>query len=215
MNDFKKEAPQKKDWWIDVALGIACVVVLVLIVQRLQVRNQPASDARASERAVEMGGVERGGDVNDGIPRLDFRVIERVTPDENHEPVFPSGIAELDGKTVRMQGFMSPYESLQDMSEFMLLNFPTGCNFCAPPAVNQVVLVRQKEGKRRYPFIDDMIQITGTLRLWSKDSEDPAHEDVMFIYIMEDTEVVALDMDPIQRERLHRDHSAQGRLPGL
>ena len=211
----QKEPPQKKDWWIDVALGIACVIALVLIVQRLQVRNQPAAEARASERGVDASGAYRGASEDDGIPRLDFHVLERVTPDENFEPVFRPGIAALDGETVRMQGFMSPYESLQDMSEFMLLNYPTGCNFCAPPAVNQVVLVRQKEGKRRYPFIDDMIQITGTLRLWSKDSEDPAHEDVMFIYVMEDTEVVALDMDPIQRERLHRDHSAQGRLPGL
>lgn len=204
---------KRKDWWIDAALGAACLVTLLLIVRRVQVRNT----ADASVAAGEVTSVEaaRNGD----LPQLDFDLLRRVRPRINEqgiaEPVFSDGMASLDGRRVQMRGFMGPYESLEDMREFMLFNFPVGCNFCEPPSVDQVVLIRQQEGKRRYPFIDNPIQVTGTLRLWREDSEDPAHENVMFIYVMEDVEVAPLEMDPVQLDRLHREHSVQGRLPGI
>lgn len=204
--DFLK----KNDRWIDVLLVAASLVVFFMILHRLNPRREPAAPMASTRGA----GSEPWTD-GEGIARLDFNILERVEPDENYHPVYSPGIRALEGETVRIQGFMTPFQSLTDMSTFMLFPFPTGCNFCAPPAVNQVVLIRQREGKRRYPFIDAPIVVTGTLRLWSSDSEDPAHTDDMFLYILEDTEVKALDMDPIERERFHRGHQAQGRLPGI
>jgi len=200
----KSEAvkPKKKtvDRWIDTGLVLGTLLLFAMILHRLNVRK---SGGEAVERpAAVMERVETEG----GVPRLTFSQLERVMPDENGHPDFPPGMLALDGETVRIQGFMSPFDSLQDMRTFMLFPFPTGCNFCAPPAVNQVVLVRQKEAQRRYGFIDAPILITGTLRLWREDSEDTAHAEDFFLYVMEDTEVRELEMDPIQRERFHRDH---------
>ncbi len=194
--------PKKKavDRWIDTGLVLATLLLFAMILHRLNVRK---TGGEAVERpAAVMERVETEG----GMPRLTFSQLERVMPDENGHPDFPPGMLALDGETVRIQGFMSPFDSLQNMKTFMLFPFPTGCNFCAPPAVNQVVLVRQKEGQRRYGFIDAPILITGTLRLWREDSEDSAHAEDFFLYVMEDTEVRELEMDPIQRERFHRDH---------
>ncbi|MCC5842845.1 MAG: DUF3299 domain-containing protein [Verrucomicrobia bacterium] len=194
--------PKKKavDRWIDTGLVLATLLLFAMILHRLNVRK---TGGEAVERpAAVMERVETEG----GIPRLSFSQLERVMPDENGHPAFPPGMLALDGETVRIQGFMSPFDSLQNMKTFMLFPFPTGCNFCEPPAVNQVVLVRQKEGQRRYGFIDAPILITGTLRLWREDSEDSAHSEDFFLYVMEDTEVIELEMDPIQRERFHRDH---------
>jgi hypothetical protein len=202
----EKPAPEKKtaDRWIDRALVIAVVLLFGMILHRLNVRRtggEPASVPVPAVAVAEVPDSEPGG-----LPRLTFSQLERVMPDENGHPVFPPGMRALDGERVRIQGFMSPYDSLQDMRRFMLFPFPTGCNFCAPPAVNQVVMVRQKEGQRRYGFVDAPILITGTLRLWREDSEDPAHAEDFFLFVMEDTEVRELEMDPIQRERFHRDH---------
>jgi hypothetical protein len=200
----KSEEPKPKkkavDRWIDTGLVLGTLLLFAMILHRLNVRK---SGGEAVERpAAVMERVETEG----GMPRLTFSQLERVMPDEKGHPDFPPGMLALDGETVRIQGFMSPFDSLQDMRTFMLFPFPTGCNFCAPPAVNQVVLVRQKEGQRRYGFIDAPILITGTLRLWREDSEDSAHAEDFFLYVMEDTEVRELEMDPIQRERFHRDH---------
>lgn len=207
---MKIEFLKKNDRWIDILLVTASLAVFFMILHRLN----PRGEAPAPMAATRSGAREPWQD-DEGVPRLDFDMLQRVEPDENHHPVYSPGIRALDGETVRIQGFMTPYQSLTDMRTFMLFPFPTGCNFCAPPAVNQVVLIRQREGQRRYRFIDDPIVVTGTLRLWTSDSEDPAHTDDMFLYILEDTRVEALDMDPIERERFHRDHQIQGRLPGI
>lgn len=205
---MKSETPKADhkgtDRWIDRALVIAVLLLFGMILHRLNVRRTGGEPAPAPEPAVASAALPTGETA--GLPRLTFSQLERVMPDENGHPVFPPGMRALDGQRVRIQGFMSPYDSLQDMRRFMLFPFPTGCNFCAPPAVNQVVFVRQKEGLRRYGFVDAPILITGTLRLWREDSEDPAHTDDFFLYVMEDTEVRELEMDPIQRERFHRDH---------
>lgn len=195
--NIKKKASSKvMDRWIDILLVAAAVVMFLMILHRLNVRKTGGADSMPTPPRAEAG----------GLPRLSFGQLERAVPDDKGHPVFPPGILALDGETVRIQGFMSPFDSLQDMQTFMLFPFPTGCNFCAPPAVNQVVLVRQKEGARRYGFIDAPIQITGTLRLWREDSDDTAHTEDFFLYVMEDTEVKEQELDPIQRERFHRDH---------
>lgn len=41
------------------------------------------------------------------------------------------------------------------------------------PTVNQVALVRQPQRKKPYPYIDGPIEVSGTLKLRHKESEDP------------------------------------------
>lgn len=198
----KKYGTENKrlDRWIDTGLVVATVVLFVMILHRLNVRRQDALP-----EAEGAGAVARV-DAADGVPLLSIRQLERVMPDEKGHPDFPPGLLALDGKTVRIQGFMTPFDDLQDLRTFMLFPFPTGCNFCAPPAVNQVVLVRQQEGQRQYAFMDAPIVITGTMRLWREDSEDSAHSEDFFLYVMEAAEVKEVKMDPARRESFHGEH---------
>ncbi|MDF3129683.1 DUF3299 domain-containing protein [Kiritimatiellaeota bacterium B1221] len=124
---------------------------------------------------------------------IDFDMLEQTVPDENYEPVYPAELDKLDKKNVVMRGYMTPYNDLENLQVFMVLGFPTGCNFCAPPAVNQVVLVRQPEGKENYPYIDGPIEVSGTLKLWRKESTDPAHKEDYFLYVLESESVSKLD----------------------
>ena len=125
-------------------------------------------------------------------PQIDFELLGQTVPDEEYRPVYPETLNRLDETTVTMRGFMTPYDDLENLETFLVLGFPTGCNFCAPPSVDQVVLVRQPERKAPYPYIDGPIEVTGTLRLWRPDSSDPAHRDEYFLYIMSDAQVKSL-----------------------
>lgn len=102
-------------------------------------------------------------------------VLHRLPP-----PEFSAKVDDLDGRTVRMVGFMSPYDSLTDLRRFMLVEAPTGCFFCAPPGPLQVVYV-EMDARRPQPFIDDPIVVEGRLRLWHEGSKHHGHRSFLFV----------------------------------
>lgn len=122
---------------------------------------------------------------------------------------FPDWLEALDGKRVTVAGFMAPFDQLDDLSVFMLMPSYVGFYFCAPPSFTQVVLVRQQETTRRKkrPFIDPAIHVTGVLRLYRPGSEHPAHRD-QFVYALDDAicEILSNDAAP-QRAPAHGNKS--------
>lgn len=142
--------------------------------------------------------------IDKSLPLISFSMLGNTEIDDSQQPLFAEEIRRLDGQRVRMQGFMSPYDDIRNMRSFMLFSYPVGCNFCAPPAVNQVVLVHQKAGQRNYHFIDDPIEISGVLRLWQDKSDIPDVDDVTFLYQMEETEVAIWKLDDEELDKLHR-----------
>ncbi len=162
---------------------LAGCAVVVWALSRVEVRR-PETESAASETTE---------DSTDAWDFVSFDELRATQPDESYQPVYARRLRDLDGQEVRMRGFMSPYDDLENLQRFLLLSYPTGCNFCAPPSVNQVVLVRQEEGKRKYPFVDSPIEIKGTLRLWTPESRDPAHADDFLLYVMDETTVTPID----------------------
>jgi hypothetical protein len=129
-----------------------------------------------------------------------------LLPETEGGPVdFPAWLDGLDGKRVTVAGFMAPFDQLDDLSIFMLLPSYVGCYFCAPPSFTQVVLVRQEAtaSRRKRPFIDPPIRVTGVLRLYRPGSDHPAHRD-QFVYALDDAvcEVLSGDAEP-QRAPAH------------
>lgn len=103
---------------------------------------------------------------------------------------YPQRLLELDGKTVRMVGFMTPYDDLDIMKNFMVMNMSVGCNFCAPPEMEEVVFVRQLDEKGG--FVDGAILVEGTLKLDLPDRDpDPLHD--TFFYVIDGARVTALE----------------------
>lgn len=138
---------------------------------------------------------------------IDFEFLDQTVPDQQYRPVYPERLEALDGHTVRIRGFMTPYDDLENLNTFLIMGFPTGCNFCAPPSVSQVVLARHPPRwgpMAPHAYVDGPIEVTGVLRLWSPDSEDPAHRDEYFLYIMEDVNVESLPPEAFRPPREHR-----------
>ncbi len=129
----------------------------------------------------------------DGNLTYNFTDLGKATRNADNTYAFPESITKSDGKTVSIRGFMVPYDSLEDMSVFMLMQVSSGCFFCEPPSLNQVVIVHQKKGNSK-TFIEDPIRITGTFRVWNKDSQHPDHQ-AGFLYVMDDTTVEKMKSD--------------------
>ena len=141
-------------------------------------------------------------------PLINFDLLSETTPDENYLPVFTQVLNELEGKTVSMLGFMVPYESLSDLTNFMLMEVYVGCNFCPPPPLDQVILVRRKKREaplKPHDYVDGPIEVTGTLRLWTKESTDPPFTTRSFLFVLDDAEVQSVPKERFSPEKVeHR-----------
>ncbi len=135
--------------------------------------------------------MERATLETQGDNRIDFNMLVSTQIYAQPPPIWPDKLESLDGKTVKILGFMSPYDSLRDLRNFMLMNNPTGCYFCIPPSPKEVVLVRWKSDTPQ-EFVDEPIEVTGTLKLWNADSKDDAHR--MFLYVIDDAKIRPLKM---------------------
>ena len=120
---------------------------------------------------------------------IDFKLLRQTRSYEDTPPAYAKELDSLNGKTVRIVGFMSPFDDLNNMKNFMLLPTVTGCFFCVPPTRVEVVLIRQKVDQA--DFIVDAVLVEGTLRLWKKESDDIGHQ--MFLYIIDQASVSIYD----------------------
>lgn len=56
-------------------------------------------------------------------------------------------LEKLDGKSVRIPGFMVPLEdNMKSVTEFLLVPSPQACIHVPPPPPNQMVLIKMKDG---------------------------------------------------------------------
>lgn len=78
-------------------------------------------------------------------------------------------VAALDGLTVSASGYMQPAKA-DEVSEFVLTEFPVGCWFCDSPGLTQLVQVTTAGGKP-VPQVRGMVTVTGKLTLNRTDPE--------------------------------------------
>jgi uncharacterized protein len=83
-------------------------------------------------------------------------------------PVVP----ELDGKRVRLPGFIVPLETNGTLiSEFLLVPYYGACIHVPPPPANQTVYVRMPPERAFQGKLFDTIWVTGTLKVTPTSSE--------------------------------------------
>jgi len=78
---------------------------------------------------------------------VSWKTLAEVTPVKQKDkfvPSFSRGIAALDNKEVRLQGFMMPLEVGERQKNFILTSTPPGCAFCLPGGPDAIVEVRAK-----------------------------------------------------------------------
>ena len=71
--------------------------------------------------------------------------VELVKVKDRYQPQFSSGVAALDAKEVRVQGFMMPLEMGDKQSHFILSSSPQSCAFCMPGGPESLVEVKMKK----------------------------------------------------------------------
>lgn len=111
---------------------------------------------------------------------------------ESGEPMVADAIKALDGQQVRLAGYMVPFNSLENLKEFMLMPSSNGCNFCQSPMKEEMVYIRQK-GKKNFQYIAEPLVITGTLWVNGAGTEAPNSTYDQFLYALRDAKVEKLE----------------------
>lgn len=121
------------------------------------------------------------------LDRTDVRVADGVRDAEIH---FPAEIRALDGQLISISGHMSPWQSVEDFTQFVLTQGSNACITCSPPAVTQIIHITQRGSTAagRPPFAPQAIRVTGRLRLFTFESRHPAHQ-ADFLYALDEAVV--------------------------
>lgn len=92
--------------------------------------------------------------------------VELVKLKDRYAPQFSSGVAALDKKEVKVQGFMLPLEMGDKQSHFILAAMPQTCAFCMPGGPESLVEVKTKKPVA-YGF--EAIVLSGKLEVLTDD----------------------------------------------
>jgi hypothetical protein len=85
---------------------------------------------------------------------------------DRYQPQFSSGVAALDAKEVKIQGFMMPLEMGDKQSHFILSATPQDCSFCMPGGPESLVEVKTKAPM---PYGVAPVVLTGKLAVLKND----------------------------------------------
>jgi hypothetical protein len=92
--------------------------------------------------------------------------VELVKVKDKFQPQFSAGVAALDAKEVKVQGFMMPLEMGDKQSHFILSSSPQSCAFCMPGGPESLVEVKTK---RPIAYGMEPVVLTGKLSVLKDD----------------------------------------------
>ncbi len=92
--------------------------------------------------------------------------VELVKLKDRYVPQFSSGVAALDQKQVKVQGFMMPLETGDKQTHFVLSQMPQTCAFCLPGGPEQMVEVKASTPVK-YTF--EPVVVSGKLTVLKSD----------------------------------------------
>lgn len=87
-----------------------------------------------------------------------------------YKPEFPPELKALDGKTVKIKGFMFPLDETEDQKLFLFGPFPLNCPF--QYHVQSNLVIESHADKKPIPFTYDPLTLEGTLELVPEDKEN-------------------------------------------
>jgi len=81
-------------------------------------------------------------------------------------------VPELDGRLVRLPGFLVPLDAeAERISEFLLVPYYGACIHVPPPPANQTVYVKLPPEQAFAADVFDTVWVTGTLRVTPTNSD--------------------------------------------
>jgi hypothetical protein len=79
-----------------------------------------------------------------------------------YSATFPDDVKKLNGKTVKISGFMLPLENTEKFKHFLLSRRTPTCFFCPPGAPNEIVEVYASKPTE---WIEDLVTYEGKFEL--------------------------------------------------
>jgi hypothetical protein len=92
--------------------------------------------------------------------------VELVKMKDRYVPQYSAGVASLDQKQVKVQGFMMPLQPGDKQTHFVLSAMPQTCSFCMPGGPEQMVEVKSKTAVK-YGF--EPVTLSGKLMVLKED----------------------------------------------
>jgi uncharacterized protein len=102
----------------------------------------------------------------DTFAALDFTFESPFPGATSMTRTFGEAITALDGKEIRLAGFIYPLEGKEMQSHFLFSGFPPGCPFCLPAGPAQLVEVLCAEPVR---YTDGPVVVSGRFELLQDD----------------------------------------------
>jgi uncharacterized protein len=93
--------------------------------------------------------------------------VQLVKQKDRYVPQFDAGIAALDQKQVKVQGFMMPLQTGEKQTHFVLSAMPQSCAFCMPGGPEQMVEVKSKTPVKY--SMDAAVVVSGKFMLLKED----------------------------------------------
>lgn len=106
-----------------------------------------------------------------GVNILPWELLAETEIDAKFRPTFAKYLADLDGKTVAINGFMQPLGEDLEVASFVFLEYPIGCWYCEMPEVKSMVFVTVPRGQTA-AYERSLTRVVGRLTLNSNDPED-------------------------------------------
>lgn len=99
---------------------------------------------------------------------IPYKIMRDEIEWEGIKPEFPEELKKLNGKTVKMSGYMFPLDQTEDQKQFLFGPFPLSCpyHYHSPNS-----LTIEAHADKPLPFSYDQITIKGTLELVPEDYE--------------------------------------------
>ncbi|MBK5970260.1 hypothetical protein CCR91_16230 [Thiorhodovibrio winogradskyi] len=157
--------------------GVALGVMLALLVAGCGNQDDDASEPAEEltwddllpadwqpEKLLEDFNVE---DVADEDPRA-AELMDKLQALWQQAPVVP----ELDGRRVRLPGFVVPVDlQAEKINAFLLVPYFGACIHVPPPPANQTVYVQTREGRPYVGALFDTVWVEGTMQVEQFDSD--------------------------------------------
>ncbi len=150
-----KKAITGDEWFCLGALagGFTAVVIAIAVFVAAPIAARPSHSARA----LEMPGV---------VPWYSLTKVSYVQRDGRTELEFDDGINRMNGKSIKLRGYITPLQLGRDQKHFILSPTPPSCAFHMPAGATELVEVFSSAP---VSYSLEPIVISGTLALMSQD----------------------------------------------
>jgi len=146
-------------------IGFAALLLSVHTMVWAQQKGVPGKELSQKDMATMDTQLPPSPYMDKPLPELkgivSWKTLAEVTPVREKDrfiPQFSKGVAALDKKEVKLQGFMMPLDMGEKQKRFLLVALPPSCAFCLPGGPDQLVEVLAKNPVK-YGF--DPIVVTG------------------------------------------------------